>query len=131
MRSKLSTFVLASTAMAAAALATIPAVAATSTTLNVPFSFMVEGQTLPAGHYSIVRDGARNFLTLKGQNLSKTYTWIASPLGGGARDSVTLKFDSESQGHVLQSIQYGPLVTPRLDRKKGAEDVPQQPAPGQ
>ena len=131
MRSKLRTFVLASTAMAAAALATIPAVAATSTTLNVPFSFMVEGQTLPAGEYSVVRDGARNVLTLKGKDISKTYTWVASPLRGGASDSVTLKFESEGEGHVLQSIQYGPLVTPRLDRKKGAEDVSQQSAPGQ
>ncbi len=53
MRSKFSTFVLASATLAAVALATLPAMAETSTTLNVPFSFTINGQSLPAGTYSV------------------------------------------------------------------------------
>ena len=128
MQSKFSTFVLASTALAAA-LATLPAVAATSTTLNVPFSFTVGGKILPAGEYSVERD--LNFVRLKGKDGSQRFTWIAVP-AAAEENKVVLKFDPQGQTHALQSIQYGPLVTSTVDRKsKKAEEVSPQYTPGQ
>ncbi len=129
MRSKLSTFFLASTALAAAALATLPAVAETTTKLNVPFSFTVDGRSLPAGVYSIHRDS--NFVRLQGTDASQSFTWIAAPTAARG-DQVILRFDPQGQTHALQSVQYGPLVTTNLDRRsKKSEEMSPQYAPGQ
>ena len=128
MRSKFSIFVLASTALAAT-LATLPAVAETSTTLNVPFSFTIGGKILPAGEYSVARD--RNFVRLQCKDGSQRFTWIAVP-AAAEENKVVLKFDPQGQTHALQSIQYGPLVTSTVDRKsKKAEEVSPQYTPGQ
>ncbi|MGO9340547.1 MAG: hypothetical protein ACLPY1_23995 [Terracidiphilus sp.] len=129
MRSKLSTFFLASTALAAAALATIPAVADTTTKLNVPFSFTVNGRSLPAGIYSIHRDS--NFVRLVGKDATESFTWVAAP-SAAMGDKVILRFDPQGVTHALQSVQYGPLVTTTLDRKsRKSEEVSPQYVPGQ
>jgi hypothetical protein len=128
MRFKFSTLVLASTALAAA-LATIPAVAETSTTLNVPFSFTVDGKILPAGEYSIARD--RNFVRLQGKDGSQRFTWIAAPTAT-EEHKVILKFDPQGETRALQSVQYGPMITTTLDRKsRKSEDLSPQYMPGQ
>jgi hypothetical protein len=130
MRSKFNTLVLASAALAAVALATLPAVAETSITLNVPFSFTVGGQSLPAGMYSIQRDISGNFLRFQGKDSSHSFVWLALP-GATRSDRVILKFEGEGQTHVLQSVQYGPLVTNRLDKKtRRTEDLSPQTMPG-
>jgi hypothetical protein len=130
MRSKFSTLVLASAALAAVALATIPAVAETSTTLNVPFSFTVNGQSLPAGTYSVRRDILSNYIRFQGKDASQSFVWLASP-GATRDDRVILKFAGQGQTHVLQSVQYGPFVTNRLDKKKrNTEDLSPQAMPG-
>jgi hypothetical protein len=129
MRSKFSSLVLASAALAAIALATIPAVAETSATLNVPFNFTVNGQTLPAGEYSVQRDDSGNFLKLHGKNSAQSFIWTALP-GADSRERVILKFDGQGQKHVLQSIQFGPLTTVRLDKKtRHTEDMTPQTIP--
>ena len=79
MRSKFSTLVLASAALAAVALATIPAVAATSKTFTVPFNFTVEGQSLPAGLYSVQQDLYGSILRLQSRDGSKSFSSIAIP----------------------------------------------------
>jgi hypothetical protein len=130
MRSKFSTFILASTALAAAALATLPAVAATSTTLNVPFSFTVGGKSLPAGAYSVQRDNSGNFVRLESKDASHSFMWVAAP-SATRGDKVILKFDGQGQTHALQSVQYGPLVTTTLNRKsRKAEEVSAPYLPG-
>jgi hypothetical protein len=130
MRSKFSTLVLASAALAAVALVTIPVVAETSTTLNVPFSFTVNGQSLPAGAYSVQRDSSGNFLRFQGKDASQSFLWLASP-GATRGDRVVLKFEGQGQTHVLQSVQYGPFVTVRLNKKtRNTEDLSPQPMPG-
>jgi hypothetical protein len=129
MRSKLSTLVLASTALAAAALATLPAVAETTTKLTVPFSFTVDGQSLPAGEYSVKRDNV--FVRLEGKDASQSFVWVAAPTATKG-DMVILKFDPRGETHVLQSVQYGPLVTNRLDKKSSkANEMSPQYVPGQ
>jgi hypothetical protein len=131
MRSKFSTFVLASAALAAVGLATIPAVAATSTTLNVPFSFTVNGHSLPAGPYLVQRDDFGNFLRLQGKNPSQSFIWVTEAAGTRS-NRVILKFVPQGQRHVLESVQYGPVITSRLDRKtRPTEDITPQTEPGQ
>ncbi|HEY1900921.1 MAG TPA: hypothetical protein VGG56_00695 [Terracidiphilus sp.] len=118
-------------AMAATALATIPAVAETSTTINVPFNFMVEGQNLPAGTYLVQQVGAGNFLRLRGKDASQSFMWVASPSVHDGR-GVTLKFDNQGRTRVLQSIQLGPFETPRLDHKsRKMENISPAYIPGQ
>jgi hypothetical protein len=130
MRFKFSTLVLASAALSAVALATIPAVAATSTTLTVPFSFTVNGQSLPAGTYSVERDILSNFLRFRDKDGSKSFVWVALP-GATPGDRVILRFEGQGQTHVLQSVQYGPMVTVRLNKKKrNTEDLTPQTMPG-
>jgi hypothetical protein len=131
MKTRFSALVLASAALAVAAMATVPAVAATSQTLNVPFSFMVDGQQLPAGAYSVHQDISGNIVNLQSANSTYHFASIAIP---AASDSgrVVLKFGNNGQTHVLQSIQVGPLVTPRLDKKtRRTEDVTPQYVVGQ
>lgn len=131
MRSKFSTFVLASAALAAVALATIPAVAATSTTLNVPFSFTVGGHSLPAGLYSVQQDLSGGILRLQSRDGSRSFSSIAIPSEKNG-DRAVLRFNTVGQTHVLEFIQSGPLITPKLDKKtRKAEDLSPQTLPGQ
>lgn len=131
MKSRLRAFVLASAAIATAAMATLPAVAATSTTLNVPFSFTVNGRSLPAGEYSVMRDDTGNFVRLTAKDASYSHMWVANPSAANT-GHVVLKFDAENPAHALQSVQYGALVTSRLDRKsRKHEDITPQIVAGQ
>jgi hypothetical protein len=121
MRSTFSKFILAPAIMAAAALATIPAMAET-TTVTVPFEFNVAGQTLPAGIYSIQHDSVGNLVTLQSQQTSQSFAWIASPSSGAKSTSVSLKFDQRGNTFTLHSVQAGPLVTTTLDKKTAASE---------
>lgn len=103
MRFKLGTLILA---LAAVALATIPAVAATSTILKVPFSFTVDGKECPAGLYSVQRDSSPNMVRLQSKDASQSFTWIAGSSAATKGDRVILSFDQLGQTHVLRSIQY-------------------------
>jgi hypothetical protein len=131
MRSKFSTLVLASAALAAVALATIPAVAATSTTLNVPFNFTVQGQSLPAGLYSVQQDYSGSILRLQSRDGSRSFSSIAIPSEKNG-DRAVLRFNTVGQTHVLESIRLGQLITPKLNKKtRKTEDVSPQDMPGQ
>jgi len=131
MKFRFSALVLASAAIAATSMAAVPAMAATSTTLNVPFSFTVHGRSLPAGEYSVMRDDTGHFLRLQGKDASQSYLWIANPSATNT-DRVVLSFDGEDSALSLQSVQYGPLVTSRLDRKsRKAEHASQQISGGE
>jgi hypothetical protein len=130
MKFRFSALVLASAAIAVTSIAAVPAMAATSTKLNVPFNFTVNGRTLPAGEYSVVRDDTMNFVRLQGKDVSQSYTWTGLSTGG-YNDRVTLKFDADDQ-HALESIQYGSLVTTRINRKsRKAEHATQQISGGE
>jgi hypothetical protein len=130
MKFRFSALVLASAAIAVTSIAAVPAMAATSTKLNVPFNFTVNGRTLPAGEYSVVRDDTMNFVRLQGKDVSQSYTWTGLSTGG-YNDRVTLKFDADDQ-HAPESIQYGSLVTTRINRKsRKAEHATQQISGGE
>lgn len=126
MKLNLRTLVLASAVTATAALASIPALAATAgaATLHVPFRFSVAGRVLPAGNYIVKRD-TNNFISLQTEDASRNYTWITNPADNDGR--IVLRFGVEGQKHVLESVQYGALVTPRLARHSGkTEDISPQ-----
>ncbi len=104
----------------AAGLAANPVLAGTAT-IKVPFSFRVAGETFPAGDYSIHHDERCNFVTLAPKGSSRSFSSI---IGAGAsgpwKYKIALKFDLVGQTHLLQSIQYGTLITRELD-KSGLE----------
>jgi hypothetical protein len=116
------TRILASTAVAATALAAIPAMADTAR-VNIPFSFNVGGQVLPAGEYRVQSIAMGNLVNLKSADSKQYFTWIASPSNEDGRNAV-LRFAEEGGMHTLQSVQIGPLVTPSLVKKaKKTEDI--------
>ncbi|HXS77953.1 MAG TPA: hypothetical protein VN753_17380 [Terracidiphilus sp.] len=92
--------------------------------VNVPFSFQVAGKTLPAGNYNISHDSTGSFVTLRNVNATQSFTWLLTPgLPDGASKKIALRFDDRNGGHVLQSVQFNSMITPRLDdAKKIASD---------
>jgi len=115
MRSILRKAILASAFGAAVALAGNSAMAATR--VNVPFNFTVAGKTLPAGGYHLVHDPSSAFVTLRSLESNDSYTWLLTPGPSEYDKKIALKFDDLNGTHVLQSVQYGSMVTPRLDNK--------------
>lgn len=115
MRFKFPTLILAPAVLAAAALTIQPALAET-TTLNVPFSFSVGNKILPAGPYTVARDGHGNFLRLESPDMSQIFTWLALP-SATKTGRVVLRFEQEGQKHRLQSVQYGVMQTPDLEKR--------------
>jgi hypothetical protein len=115
MRSILRKAILASVFGAAVALAGNSAMAATR--VNVPFNFTVAGKTLPAGGYHLVHDPSSAFVTLRSLESNDSYTWLLTPGPSEYDKKIALRFDDLNGTHVLQSVQYGSMVTPRLDNK--------------
>jgi hypothetical protein len=107
--------ILASTAVAATALAAIPAMA-DSARINIPFSFTVGGQVLPAGEYRVQSIELGNLVNFKSADSKQYFTWIANPSNEDGRNAI-LRFNDEGDIHTLQSVQIGPLVTPSLVKK--------------
>ena len=128
MKFKFTTLVLATAALATAAL-TINTANAEATKVNVPFSFKVAGKVLPAGEYSVERDNHGNFIKLQGKDPAQLLIVVASAMAADSK-LVSLKFDTQNNEHVLQTIQYGHLISSRLDKgSKNREDVSPQYIP--
>ena len=127
MKLNLRSLVLASAITETAALASFPALAATTgaTLLYVPFSFTVSGDTLPAGNYLVKRDTG-NFISLAAADGSSNYSWISS-VGEKGDGKVVLHFAIDGQNHILDSVQYGTLASPHLVRhSRKTEDITPQ-----
>ena len=115
MQSILSKIVMTSIVMAAAALTATTAMA--EARVNVPFSFTAEGKNCPAGIYSVRRDGVSNIVTLQSLEAPRTFSWLVHP--GDASPTatkITLTFAEYGQKYDLEAVQYGALVTSRLDK---------------
>ena len=129
MKIKFSTLILATAALATAALA-INTANAEATKVNVPFSFKVAGKVLPAGEYSVERDHNGNFIKLQGKDPEQLVIVVASAMAADGK-LISLKFDTQNNEHVLQTIQYGHLISSRLDKgSKSHEDVSPQSLTG-
>jgi hypothetical protein len=86
------------------------------TTINVPFSFTVSGQTMPAGVYTVKEDTFHNVVVLRNQNASKSFTYTLRPDNADAgKTRVSLKFESSGEKQILRGIQFGSKMTSRLD----------------
>jgi hypothetical protein len=131
MRTIFRSLVLAPVVMAAVALATTTAKAAS--TLNVPFSFTAAGKSCPAGLYTVEKDTFRGVVIFKSKEAPRSFTWLLRPGDATLTGSkVVLKFDPQGETHALQSIQYGTLITSRLDKKsKQNEHRPVQTVQGE
>ncbi len=106
---------LAAIVITAGALATHAAMA--ETTLKVPFSFTVAGQSMPAGVYSVSEDTVHSIVTLKSMEASKSFTAVLVPGDPAPNDThVALKFDQSGNGHTLKYIQYGARTTSSLEQ---------------
>jgi hypothetical protein len=115
MQSMFRKVILASAVGIAATLAANTAMAASR--VYVPFSFTVAGKTLPSGSYNVVHEPTSGFVTLETLNSSQSFTWVLNPGRPGPYEKkVALRFDSRDNTHVLESIQFGPMVTARLDK---------------
>ena len=120
MRNIFRSLLLASIALAAAAVISQPAMAAA--TLNVEFPFTVGTQVCPAGHYQVVRDP--NAATIRLIGPTQSFTWGIHPGDGAPSDTrVMLKFDGAGSARVLSAIQYGSLTTSRLDSKSLGQEA--------
>jgi hypothetical protein len=125
MRFNLGKLLAAPVMMAAAALATNSAMA--STLLKVPFSFTVAGHNCPAGLYMVQRDTTGGLVTLSSRDSSRSFSWVLEPGNPDPMDSrVVLTFDDFGETRALQSVQFGPMITPRLDKKARRSEHPTQ-----
>lgn len=117
MASTLRKFFLAPAVVATAALASQTARA--SQLVNVPFSFTVAGKTCPASLYSVQRGLTGSMVLLRSMDSSCNFVWVAGPGEPAPTDTrVILRFDEMGENHALQSVQYGSLITSRLDHKR-------------
>jgi hypothetical protein len=93
-------------------------IAKAETTLNVPFSFTVSGQTLPAGVYTVQEDTFHNRVIFRNHDASKSFTYALRPGDASANQvHVSLKFESAGDSHILRGIQFGTKMTSRLDER--------------
>jgi hypothetical protein len=129
MRSILQNVILAS-AIASTAWATSSAAAAS--TVNVPFNFTAAGKTLPAGNYLVKHDSTGSFVTLESIDASQSFSWLLIPGQPKPTDKkVVLRFGNEANTHVLRSIQFGPMITQRLDKSSSRKPASERDSQGQ
>jgi hypothetical protein len=116
MRFNLRSLFLAPVVLAAMSFATVAAHA--EATLKVPFSFTVNGKDCPAGLYTVNHDALHNLVTLKSKETPQSFTWVVGPGEPNPNaTAVTLRFNDQDNNYTLRSVQYGPNITSRLDKK--------------
>ena|ERR1700676_2941094 len=115
MRLSLRSLVLAPALMAAAV---VTPQLASAAVLHVPFAFTVNGQTLPAGDYSLHRELSGNSVILATPDEKKQFNWLlgpGDPMPGSTK--VAMVFDVTDNGYALRTIQYNSSITNRIDKK--------------
>jgi hypothetical protein len=91
----------------------IAASAQSTAHFNFPYSFVANGQLLPAGHYELMNDGY--FVRLVNENdPQKSIKQVLGPSDPG-KSYFNLKFDMCNGTHYLRTIQVGPQITRNLD----------------
>ena len=119
MRRILRTVVLSSAALWATA-----AFADTRARVDVAFSFLVQGQSFPAGNYDVVMDDNQKFITLSSEtNLAKITTMVLGP-ADPAKAPAVLRFDVFMGEHSLRTIHMGVRTTRDLDARGRRESIP-------
>jgi hypothetical protein len=110
-------FALKSLVIPAVALCATAAFAATTSRVDVPFSFTAQGQSYPAGRYDVTTDASHNSVTLASEtDASKHLTWGVEP-AEVAKAPAVITFDQASNGYSLKTVQLGNKITPNLEPK--------------
>jgi hypothetical protein len=116
MRFMIPKFVLAAVVITTAATLTTHSAKA-ETTLNVPFSFTVAGQSMPAGLYSVEQDVFHNTVILRSKQDSKSFSAVLVPGDPSPSElHIALTFETSGGTHSLKTIQYGGRITSRLNQ---------------
>jgi len=116
MRINLHSLVLAPAILAATVFSAQPALAATTYQVHVPFEFVASGKTLPAGDYMVRQTDRSHTVALEGH--SAALLWLLGPGEPNPKDNrVILTFDRIGENHRLRTVQVGPMITNRLDKK--------------
>jgi hypothetical protein len=99
-------------------------IAKAETALKVPFSFIVSGQTMPAGVYTVQEDTFHNRVTIRNREATKSFSYALLP-GDPAPNEVhvTLRFEASGDTHILRGIQFGSKATARLDNAPAPYDA--------
>ncbi|ACO33289.1 MAG TPA: hypothetical protein DGA22_12580 [Acidobacterium sp.] len=119
MRNMLRNLFLAPVVMAAAALATHPAMAQSVNVAKVPFNFVVNGHMWPAGRYTIRQSMNGNVVEVANTNQPFRSMWVISPGDPAPTDTrVLLSFDVQGATHTLHSVQYRNMETSSLDGRQ-------------
>ena len=104
--------ILAAIVVTTAALSTHAAKA--ETPLNVPFSFTVAGQTLPAGEYTAQQDTFHNVVILRNKTASKSFTYALRP-----GDGVELMEGDQADCGLNDRTRHLPLRSLSVSRSPG------------
>ncbi len=119
MRNMLRKLLLAPVVMAAAALATHPAMAQSAKVAQVPFNFVVNGHMWPAGRYVISRDANASLVHVASMKQGFQSMWTLAPGDPSPTDSrVLLTFDVQGATHTLHTVQYANMITNSLDGRR-------------
>ena len=104
---------------AIAAAASLSTQSAKAETITVPFSFTANGDTFPAGAYTVQEDMQASVVTLHEVNGTKAIKFAVGPGDPSPTDNrVVLRFETKGDEHVLESVQYASKITARLDGAK-------------
>src|ERR1700683_1994187 len=102
MRSPLRKFFLAPALVAAAAVATSTAMAATP--LNVSFNFPVAARPCPAGKYEVLKGPGATSVRLASVDSARNFVWVIAPGDPSPTDQrVILTFDRSGDAAALRA----------------------------
>ena len=109
--------IIRSAIFATAAICATAAFAADRAVVDIPFNFVSQGKSFPAGRYAATLDLNHNVLELSNvSDASYSARWIAGPADFNPSDEkLTIKFDDLGPDRQLRTMQLGPRITSRLD----------------
>jgi hypothetical protein len=116
---------LRSVVLATATLCATAAFAAEKAVVDIPFNFVNQGHSYPAGKYAATLEPQFNLIRLSSmENAKVSASWVAGPADFDPTDEkLTLKFDDSGNSHFLRTVQLGPRVTSRLDAPSRHHDA--------
>jgi hypothetical protein len=104
-------------------LCAMAASASSTARADLPFSFVIKGQSFSPGSYDIIMDPTHSFITLANQtHFAERIVFTLGPADEAAAPA-TLRFDMCNGRAFLRDIHMGASITGELDhrRKRGSE----------
>src|SRR5580658_6667446 len=102
-------------------LCAMAASASSTARADLPFSFVIKGQSFSPGSYDVIMDSTHSFITLANQtNSAERIVFTLGPADEAVAPA-TLRFDMCDGRAFLRDIHMGASITGELDRKRGSE----------